>query len=234
MLSSPVSLSMNYSLSFLSFPLLVHFDGVSYISVLHLLSRTSFCPDIPLTHTSSHLLQWWKQMKTGLSLLRPFSMLSFIFAPSHFLPLPVSLSPSSVQAPHSTQPSFDLLLVFELPVSLIFQSRISTLWKLRSEISLFQLPHCWVKPNVTPEISFRATWQSKLRHPAFAANDQVSEPVERIIYTVTLWGCCWDDSSTFQSQPLQYSEWKWIKNVGKTGLTTNTLAGTWFQATRFG
>lgn len=146
---SSVSLSKNYSLSFLSFPLLARFDGVSYISVLHLLSRTSFCPDISLTHTSSDLLQCWKQMKTGLSPLRPFSLLSFIFAPSHLLPLPVSLSPFSLQAHHSTWPSFDLLSVFELPVLLIFQSPISTLWKLRSEISLVQLPHCWVKPNIT-------------------------------------------------------------------------------------
>lgn len=135
--------------SFLSFPLPALFDGVSYISVLHLLSKTSFCPDISLTHTSSDLLQCWKQTKTGLSSLRSFSLLSFLFAPSHFLPLPVSLSPFSLQAHHSTWPSFDLLSVFELPVLLIFQSPISTLWKLRSEISLVQLPCCWVKPNIT-------------------------------------------------------------------------------------
>lgn len=42
--------------------------------------------------------------------------------------------------------------------------------------------------SLTSEISFRATWKSKLRHPAFVANDQVSEPVETELFIDTVYG----------------------------------------------
>lgn len=42
--------------------------------------------------------------------------------------------------------------------------------------------------SLTSEIFFRATWKSKLRHPAFVANDQVSEPVETELFIDTVYG----------------------------------------------
>lgn len=91
-LSSLVSLFVNYSLSFLSFPSLVPLDGISFISLLHLLSRPSFHPDTPLTQASSDLLQCWKtdENSSPYHLLPPFFHLSLI---PHSFYLFSSLSP---------------------------------------------------------------------------------------------------------------------------------------------
>lgn len=51
------------------------------------------------------------------------------------------------------------------------------------------------QPNVTSEISFRATWQSKPRHPVFIVSDQVSEPVETELFLDTVYGDAVDDDA---------------------------------------
>lgn len=147
-LSSPVSLSVNYSLSFLSFPLLVQFDGVSSISVLHLLSRTSFCPDIPLTHTSSTCCSAENRWKLGSSHYILFLCFHLFLLP-HTLYLFQSLFPLSLFS-YNILPG-PLLICYQFLSSLFYSpsNLPSALWKIRSEISLLQLPHCWVKPNAT-------------------------------------------------------------------------------------